>query len=188
MNSFKHQNMVVHLDDDFFPQLEKAIEPYQDYESGKTDQWDGNKYQAQDNKDRSSKLCWIDNDEVYAMMDGLVYFANKQCGWDLDVDFIEPLQRTKYDVGDFYDWHCDEMGWTKDKRPEGRIRKISFTVLLNDNFEGGEFEIQTTEKIVVQLKKRDVIIFHADTPHRVKPVTKGVRHSLVGWTQGPAYK
>ena len=33
MNSFKHQYMVVHLDDDFFPQLEKAIEPYQDYES-----------------------------------------------------------------------------------------------------------------------------------------------------------
>ena len=56
--------MVVHLDDDFFPQLEKSIEPYQNYESGKTDQWDGNKYQAQDNKDRSSKLCWRDNDEV----------------------------------------------------------------------------------------------------------------------------
>ena len=68
MNSFKHQYMVVHLDDDFFPQLEKAIKPYQDYESGKTDQWDGNKYQAQHNKDRSSKLCWIDNDEVYACL------------------------------------------------------------------------------------------------------------------------
>ena len=65
-----------------------------------------------------------------------------------------------------------------------RIRQA----LLNDDFEGGEFEIQTTEKNVVQLKKKDVIIFHADTPHRVKPVTKGVRHSLVGWTQGPAYK
>ena len=165
MNSFKHQYMVVHLDDDFFPQLEKAIKPYQDYESGKTDQWDGNKYQAKDNKDRSSKLCWIDNDEVYAMMDGLVHFANTK-----------------------YDWHCDEMGWTKGKRPNNRIRKISFTVMLNDDFEGGEFEIQTTEKNVVQLKKKDVIIFHADTPHRVKPVTKGVRHSLVGWTQGPAYK
>ena len=60
--------------------------------------------------------------------------------------------------------------------------------MLNDDFEGGEFEIQTTEKNVVELKKKDVIIFHADTPHRVTPVTKGVRHSLVGWTQGPAYK
>ena len=188
MNSFKHQYMVVHLDDDFYPQLEKAIEPYQDYESCKTDQWDGLKYQAQDHKDRSSKACWIDNDEVYAMMDGLVHFANTKCDWNLDVNFMEPLQRTKYDVGDFYDWHCDEMGWTKGKRPNDRIRKISFTVMLNDDFEGGEFEIQTTEKNVVQLKKKDVIIFHADTPHRVKPVTKGVRHSLVGWTQGPAYK
>ena len=80
------------------------------------------------------------------------------------------------------------MGWTRGKRPNDRIRKISFTVMLNDDFEGGEFEIQTTEKNVVELKKKDVIIFHADTPHRVKPVNKGVRHSLVGWTQGPAYK
>ena len=95
MNSFKHQYMVVHLDDDFFPQLEKAIKPYQDYESGKTDQWDGNKYQAKDNKDRSSKLCWIDNDEVYAMMDGLVHFANTKCDWNLDVNFMEPLQRSQ---------------------------------------------------------------------------------------------
>ena len=188
MNSFKNQYVVVPLVDDFFQQLEKAIKPYDNYKLCRTDQWDGSKFNKEIHKDRSSKACWIDDQEVYALMDGLIYFANKKCEWNLDIDFIEPFQLTKYDVGDFYDWHCDEMGWTKDKRPEGRIRKISFTVLLNDNFEGGEFEIQTTEKIVVQLKKRDVIIFHADTPHRVKPVTKGVRHSLVGWTQGPAYK
>ena len=149
-------------------------------------------YQAQDNKDRSSKLCWIDNDEVYAMMDGLVYFANKQCGWDLDVDFIEPLQRTKYDVGDFYDWHCDEMGWTKDKRPEGRIRKISFTVLLNDDFEGGEFDIETRNPVEKKRydtfdlsKKNNTVIFPSHMWHRVRPVKTGVRKSIVGWVLGP---
>ena len=68
------------------------------------------------------------------------------------------------------------------------IRKLSFTVLLNDDFEGGEFEIHTTQKTVLELKKKDVVVFHADTPHRVKPVTKGTRHSLVGWIQGPPYK
>ena len=67
--------------------------------------------------------------------------------------------------------------------------KISFTVLLNDDFEGGEFEIlQGTEKVVIKLKKQDAIIFMSDTPHRVKPVTKDVRHSLVGWIQGPPFK
>ena len=62
------------------------------------------------------------------------------------------------------------------------------SILLNDEFEGGEFEIFTNEKHVVELKKKDIILFHADTPHRVREVTSGVRKSLVGWTQGPAYK
>lgn len=189
MNSLKNQYVVVPLVDDFFQQLEKAIKPYDNYKSCRTDQWDGSKFNKEIHKDRSSKACWIDDQEVYALMDGLIYFANKKCEWNLDIDFIEPFQLTKYDVGDFYDWHCDEMGWTKEKRPEGKIRKISFTVLLNDDFEGGEFEIlQGTEKVVIELKKQDVIIFMSDTPHRVRPVTKGVRHSLVGWIQGPPFK
>ena len=183
MNSFKHQYMVVHLDDDFFPQLEKAIKPYQDYESGKTDQWDGNKYQAQDNKDRSSKLCWIDDDEVYAMMDGLVHFANTKCGWNLDVNFIEPLQRTKYDVGDFYDWHCDEMGWTRGKRPEDRIRKISFTVLLNDDFEGGSTMF---EDIEVKPESGKLVIFsNSQHLHYVSKVDRSERFVLSFWYSRP---
>ena len=75
---------------------------------------------------------------------------------------------------------------------EGKVvnttTKMSCVIFLNDEFEGGEFEIHTSEKQVIELKKRDIILFHADTPHRVKPITSGVRHSLVGWVQGPAYK
>ena len=108
------------------------------------------------------------------------------------MEFRCQLHRTisinKYDVGDFYNWHIDESDWTPGKRQGNKIRKISCTILLNDDFEGGEFEIQTTEKKVIELKKKDIIIFQSDTPHRVRPVTSGVRHSLVGWIQGPAYK
>ena len=188
MNSFRHQYMIVHLDDDFFPLLEKALNPYHEYEQCKTDQWDGQNYTSEDHPDRSSKACWVDDTNVYELVDGLIQFANKKCEWNLDVDYIEPLQLTKYDVGDFYGWHIDESNWSPGKRENNRIRKISFTILLNDDFEGGEFEIHTSEKKVIELKKKDIILFHADTPHQVKPVTSGVRHSLVGWTQGPAYK
>tara|TARA_Y100001968_G_scaffold256652_1_gene243047 strand:+ start:409 stop:975 length:567 start_codon:yes stop_codon:yes gene_type:complete len=188
MNCFRHSYLIVHLDDDFFPQLEKAIEKYDDYERCKTEQWDGKKYNSEDHPDRESKSCWIDDDAVYPMVDGLVRFANSKAEWNFDIDFIEPLQNTLYDKGDFYDWHIDESNWSPGKRQNGRVRKISFTVLLNDEFEGGEFEIFTNEKHVVELKKKDIILFHADTPHRVREVTSGVRKSLVGWTQGPAYK
>ena len=37
MNSFRHQYMIVHLDDEFFPLLEKALKPYNQYEECKTD-------------------------------------------------------------------------------------------------------------------------------------------------------
>ena len=139
-------------------------------------------------KKRKSNVVWMDDRWIYKEIQPYINIANRNAGWNFQWDDSESCQFTKYKLNQFYDWHCDEMGWTKGKRPNNRIRKISFTVMLNDDFEGGEFEIQTTEKNVVQLKKKDVIIFHADTPHRVKPVTKGVRHSLVGWTQGPAYK
>lgn len=188
MNSFRHQYMVVHLDDDFFPLLEKALEPHTEYEPCKTDHWDGNTYSSRDHRDRSSKVCFVDDNKVYELVDGLVRFANSKCEWNLDVDFIEPLQLTKYDVDDFYGWHIDESNWTPGKRPNGRIRKISFSILLNDEFEGGEFQINTNKVKTIDLKKKDIILFHADTPHQVTPVTSGVRHSLVGWTQGPAYR
>mgnify|MGYP001380567054 CR=1 FL=1 len=55
MNSFKNQYVVVPLVDDFYQQLEKAIEPFDNYKPGRTDQWDGSKFQSQNHKDRSSK-------------------------------------------------------------------------------------------------------------------------------------
>ena len=77
---------------------------------------------------------------------------------------------------------------------EKDTRKISFTILLNDEFEGGEFEIEAgspanTERVhTVDLKKGDAILFPSYTWHRVKPVTKGTRHSLVGWVRGPQWR
>jgi PKHD-type hydroxylase len=68
------------------------------------------------------------------------------------------------------------------------IRKISFIILLNDDFEGGELEFQFDEKRLIDFKKGDIIVFQSDIPHRVRPVTSGKRRSLVGWVQGPAYK
>ena len=78
MNSFRHQYMVVHLDDEFFPLLEKALKPYNQYEECKTDQWDGVNYTSEDHPDRSSKACWVDDHKIYELMDGLIAFANSK--------------------------------------------------------------------------------------------------------------
>lgn len=69
-------------------------------------------------------------------------------------------------------------------------RKISASIMLTDpkKYEGGEFELITNgnieEPFVVKPNKGDVIFFASWMPHRVRPVTSGVRKSLVCWVMG----
>tara|TARA_R100000278_G_C5466740_1_gene162949 strand:+ start:312 stop:869 length:558 start_codon:yes stop_codon:yes gene_type:complete len=185
------------MEDEYFDLIEKQLKtargkdrnnkPIDDYELSKVEGVDS-KVGAYDEVNRQSKSRFIDDERLYGLMDGMVRFANEKCEWNYDIDFIEPIQDTLYEVGGYYDWHIDESNWFQGKRQSNRIRKISFTVLLNDDFEGGEFELFADEKKVIPMKKKDVIMFMGDTPHRVREVTSGCRKSLVGWVQGPPYK
>jgi PKHD-type hydroxylase len=114
--------------------------------------------------------------------------ANHQSGWNFDIDSCEPFQFTKYDVNQKYDWHIDTI-FNQDN-----TRKISFTLLLNDDFEGGDFQFeigspdQDHRITTVKLGKGDILFFPSDLWHRVMPVTKGTRYSLVGWCRGPHFR
>jgi PKHD-type hydroxylase len=79
----------------------------------------------------------------------------------------------------------------KQKEPSALVRKLSLSLLLNDDFEGGEFHInQGNEKqpIIVPTKKGRAILFPSFMIHRVTPVTKGIRRSLVVWVLGPKFQ
>ena len=69
---------------------------------------------------------------------------------------------------------------------EPPVRKISMTCLLSNEseFEGGELQIEKEENKVI-LKQGQVIFFASFIRHRVAPVTRGVRKSLVMWFGGP---
>lgn len=113
--------------------------------------------------------------------------ANHQANWNFDLHGCEPFQYTKYESNDRYDWHIDTIFGQED------VRKISFSLLLDDKFSGGElqFEIGSPDSkeriITIELKKGDIVLFPSNTWHRVKPVTEGVRYSLVGWCRGPQF-
>ena len=69
-------------------------------------------------------------------------------------------------------------------------RKISFSCLLNDpsEFEGGELTLMPDSiGYPIQLKKYEICFFPSWMPHKVVPVTKGTRISLVGWVHGPDF-
>jgi PKHD-type hydroxylase len=68
-------------------------------------------------------------------------------------------------------------------------RKLSAVVALNDDYEGGVFEtLDSDTPRSYDLKKGEMIMFPSFLMHRVTPVTKGIRRSLVIWVEGPNFR
>ena len=97
-------------------------------------------------------------------------------GYDIYWDFhIEVLNYNVYGINDEYDWHIDA-------RTETRT-DIKLTCLLNlseEPYEGGEFHMVSSGK-KFEFTPGMGIILTSLLSHKVTPITKGNRNSLVGW-------
>ncbi len=142
-----------------------------------------------DTKKRITSISWIpfkDMPEMYRDIETTMLKANgNHFGFD-GMRLTEVAQFTHYHTGGFYDWHMDNDVMGKHEPP---VRKISMTLLLSDpaTFEGGELEFMSKGK-TAKLKQGQAIFFASWLQHRVKPVTKGERKSLVMWFGGPSFK
>jgi predicted 2-oxoglutarate/Fe(II)-dependent dioxygenase YbiX len=98
-----------------------------------------------------------------------------------DVWQDEGFNLLRYNTGGYYKLHVD----TGPKDVVGSSRNLSITVVLNDDFEGGEFVFFEDQKKVVKPSKGQVIVFPSNFmfPHEVCEVTKGTRYSIVTWVQ-----
>lgn len=108
--------------------------------------------------------------------------------YGFDIYNMAQLQYTMYMAENkgHYDWHQDEQFIR-----EGRTRrKLSVSVQLShpNDYEGGDFEMQDTEVPEMAREMGSVLIFPSYEYHRVTPVTKGIRKSLVAWFEGPAWR
>jgi len=101
--------------------------------------------------------------------------------------FDEELQLAMYasDVAGHYDWHVDRGG-----RGAAARRKLTIVVQLSDPaaYAGGDLELNVTGSVVAAPRGRGTAIaFPSYALHRVAPVTRGHRFSLVGWLHGPDF-
>ena len=82
------------------------------------------------------------------------------------------------------------MSWFNNSTPYDR--KLSITVQLSDptEYEGGDFYFAAGENpdMEAMRKKGSVMVFPSYMVHAVKPVTKGVRRSLVCWFEGDRWR
>jgi len=141
-----------------------------------------------DKKSRHSTISWIPFNKMQPMYDDLIYLIQKinrnHFGFG-NVQITEQAQVSEYSKGQFYHWHTDN---SIDMVTEPPVRKLSMTLLLNDpsEFEGGNLEI--AGKTLSHMKQGHATIFASFLQHRVTPVTKGVRKSLVVWFGGEPFK
>ncbi len=128
----------------------------------------------------SPEMQWI-----YEKLKMITVAANNERYWFDLLGFHQELQLTRYSEGDFFDWHLDFGA------AEISARKLSVTVQLSDpdEYEGGDLEFRVNQHVVkAPREKGTVVVFPSFIMHRVTPITKGTRQSIVGWVSGPPYR
>tara|TARA_B110000285_G_C15099408_1_gene604084 strand:- start:63 stop:656 length:594 start_codon:yes stop_codon:yes gene_type:complete len=145
-----------------------------------------------DLKTRKTDVVFSNDEWLYDICWEYLKTANKNANWNFEISSCEPMQVTKYKKGGHYDFHLDGNGFTKYNTPDnifthGKTRKLSMTIILSEDYEGGEFEFFDDKKLIKE-KMGTVIVFPSYIVHRVKPITKGVRYSLVNWFCGKPFK
>lgn len=112
--------------------------------------------------------------------------------YNFDLNGYDSIQYSEYKAEEDgrYDFHID---FVNDIIPQNEYdymtRKLSFSLLLNDDYVGGDFEfLVSSEPIRHNLKSGDMLVFPSFFLHRVTPVTEGVRKSLVSWVTGPKFR
>ena len=157
-------------------------------------------------KKRDSNIVWMSDRWIYKEIQPYIHTANANAGWNFQWDFSENCQFTKYQKGQYYDWHCDswDKPYFRQDNPQdptnGKIRKLSVTVTLSDpkDYKGGELEFDFRQndpdkkrqirKCKEILPKGSLVVFPSFVWHRVCPVTRGERNSLVIWNLGYPFR
>ena len=142
-----------------------------------------------DTKTRTSHISWIPFSkmpEMYKHIEKIMLQTNGNHFGFEGMKITELAQYTEYPEGGFYDWHVDHDVNCANEPP---VRKISMTCLLSpeNEFEGGDLEL-IKEGQAVKLKQGQAVFFASFIRHRVAPVTRGNRKSLVMWFGGTPFK
>ena len=149
----------------------------------------GKKEGVIDTEIRTSHISWIPfkkMPEMYKDIERTMLKTNNNHFGFEGMQITEMAQYTEYPEGGFYDWHVDNYDNCQHEPP---VRKISMTCLLSpeNEFEGGDLEL-IKEGQAVKLKQGQAAFFASFIRHRVAPVTRGVRRSLVMWFGGTPFK
>ena len=142
-------------------------------------------------KVRNSLVKWIEPVKEVEWLSKKIYeliFDANNNFFHMELSECSNLQHTTYEApSGHYRAHIDAFFNTS------LPRKISFTIQLSDEkqYDGGDLLIYHSDfdkPKKAPRKKGSVTVFFSMFIHQVTPVTRGTRHSLVGWVSGPPLK
>jgi PKHD-type hydroxylase len=149
---------------------------------------------APDDEVRKSQIAWVTDSAIkHTFMDLSSIINYSSFGYDLyqNINTFD-LQYTEYEASynGKFDWHLDIS-------PQDHFigdRKLTVILQLSDlsEYSGGELELeygQGNEDLnLKELQKGTLICFPTFILHRIKPITKGKRNSLIAWINGPSFR
>jgi PKHD-type hydroxylase len=158
------------------------------------DRWESAKINQEDvdKNIRKTDVAWSNESWLYELCWRYLHTANRESNWNFEISACEPMQITKYNKNGHYNFHQDGNGFFRYNSPENnflhsKTRKLSMTIVLNEDYDGGEFEFFNDINLIKE-KVGTVIVFPSYMVHKVRTITKGVRYSLVAWFCGEPFK
>ena len=142
---------------------------------------------------RETDITWLhptnDNDWIHKRIAGISARVNFD-KFQLSLRQFDGFQYSKYKVGGHYKWHIDCIAEPEDPSLH---RKLSMSVMLTapESYEGGELLLldngNPENPSIAKPAQGDIIYFYSYVPHKVAPVTKGERITLVTWALGEKF-
>lgn len=173
---------VVTLRDDIYAQIKSVTNNIENFSTAITTS-------GYNPKSRHCKTAGVNGKILNKILYPIIQKINLEEKWNFKLVDPNNYSFNRYEVGDFYKWHTD--GNLNDRKTY--LRKVSFSLGMSSNYEGGSFLIQTERTKDLSkmpykkfdLKEKELIVFKSDVKHCVEEVTSGTRDSLVGWIYGP---
>jgi PKHD-type hydroxylase len=143
---------------------------------------------------RSTQVAWVhrnaQTEDLYLRMEAVVLRLNADL-FHFDLSGLTTMQYAVYrrEEAGYFDWHNDYGRYRGD--PGQEPRKITMSLQLSDgaSYEGCDLEVRAAHPVDVAPRELGTLFaFRANALHRVTPITRGVRKSLVIWAAGPEFR
>jgi PKHD-type hydroxylase len=147
---------------------------------------------SEQNRIRETKVAWVirnaATEAFYCRMEEVVLALNARF-FRYDLSQLVTFQYAVYDGGGHFDWHKDYGRAYGEPGQEPRKLTLSLQLSASADYDGCDLEVRGGNEVDSAPRERGCLIaFPANVLHRVTPLTRGVRKSLVIWAAGPEFR